>query len=109
MHARGAGARAVRGSHLRRGAMRIENEDQLDRLDFAKGQGLVPVVAQHARTGEVLMVGYAIREALARTLETGVVWYYSRSRQRLWPKGETRRNEPRLVSLISYFDGGSHD
>src|SRR5690606_5443317 len=105
MHARGAGARAVRGSHLRSSAMRIENEDQLDRLDFAKGQGLVPVVAQHARTGEVLMVGYANREALARTLETGVVWYYSRSRQRLWQKGETSGNVHRLVSLHTDCDG----
>ncbi|HLU24092.1 MAG TPA: bifunctional phosphoribosyl-AMP cyclohydrolase/phosphoribosyl-ATP diphosphatase HisIE [Longimicrobiales bacterium] len=85
--------------------MRIENEDQLDRLDFAKGQGLVPVVAQHARTGEVLMVGYANREALARTLETGVVWYYSRSRQRLWQKGETSGNVHRLVSLHTDCDG----
>lgn len=84
--------------------MRIETEAQLDRLDFAKRQGLVPVVAQHARTGEALMLGYANREALARTLETGEVWYYSRSRQQLWKKGETSGNVLRLVSLHADCD-----
>jgi phosphoribosyl-AMP cyclohydrolase / phosphoribosyl-ATP pyrophosphohydrolase len=51
--------------------------------------GLVPVVAQDARTGDVLMVAWANHDALARTLETGDAHYYSRSRQALWRKGET--------------------
>jgi phosphoribosyl-ATP pyrophosphohydrolase/phosphoribosyl-AMP cyclohydrolase len=79
--------------------MRIENAAQLAALDFAKGGGLVPVVTQHAHTGEVLMLAYANREALERTLATGELWYYSRSRDALWRKGETSGNTQRLVSL----------
>src|SRR5919106_1464222 len=51
--------------------------------------GLVPVVAQESRTGDVLMVAYANREALERTAATGKAHYYSRSRAALWQKGET--------------------
>lgn len=84
--------------------MRIGEKAQLDALDFAKGGGLVPVVTQHARTGEVLMQAWANREALERTLETGEVWYWSRSRGRLWRKGETSGNVQRLVSLHADCD-----
>lgn len=84
--------------------MRIGEKAQLDALDFAKGSGLVPVVTQHARTGEVLMQAWANREALERTLETGEVWYWSRSRGRLWRKGETSGNVQRLVSLHADCD-----
>ena len=52
-------------------------------------RGLAPVVAQDVSTGEVLMVAWVDREALARTIETGDAHYYSRSRGRLWRKGET--------------------
>jgi phosphoribosyl-AMP cyclohydrolase len=55
-------------------------------IDFG-GDGLVPVVAQDADTGEVLMLAYADREAVARTIETGRGHYYSRSRDELWEKG----------------------
>lgn len=85
--------------------MRIEETSQLDMLDFAKGDGLVPVVTQHARTGEVLMQAWANREALERTLETGEMWYWSRSRGRLWRKGESSGNVQRLVSLHRDCDG----
>jgi phosphoribosyl-AMP cyclohydrolase len=61
---------------------------KISELDFAKGDGLVPVVTQEAATGEVLMVAYANREAVEKTLETGLAHYYSRSRQKLWKKGE---------------------
>lgn len=84
--------------------MRIETAAELDALDFAKGGGVVPVVAQHARTGEVLMLAYANREALERTLESGRLWLWSRSRERLWPKGETSGNVQRLVSLHADCD-----
>src|ERR1700716_4758775 len=60
----------------------------LDELSFSMG-GLLPVVVQHHRSGEVLMVGFANREALEKWLETGHGWFFSRSRQRLWEKGET--------------------
>jgi phosphoribosyl-AMP cyclohydrolase len=57
-------------------------------LDFG-ADGLVPVVAQDADSGEVLMLAYATREAVARTRETGRAHYYSRSRDELWEKGAT--------------------
>ena len=55
-------------------------------------RGLVPAVIQHYQTGRVLMLGYMNAEALRRTRESGVVWFYSRSRQRLWQKGESSGN-----------------
>ena len=57
-------------------------------LDFSKLGGLVPAVAQDHATGEVLMLGFMNREAWEQTLATGTAVYYSRSRQRLWKKGE---------------------
>ena len=55
-------------------------------------KGLIPAIAQDADTGEVLMLGYMNEEALRRTLEGTDVWFYSRSRQELWHKGETSGN-----------------
>ena len=55
--------------------------------DFEKGGGLVPAVAQDAVTGEILMLAYMNRESFEKTLETGEVHYFSRSRQKLWHKG----------------------
>jgi phosphoribosyl-ATP pyrophosphohydrolase/phosphoribosyl-AMP cyclohydrolase len=60
----------------------------IDSLDFAKS-GLLPAVVQHAQTGAVLMVGYMNREAVRETLARGHVVFFSRSKQRLWEKGET--------------------
>jgi phosphoribosyl-ATP pyrophosphohydrolase/phosphoribosyl-AMP cyclohydrolase len=67
--------------------------------DFAKGDGLVPAIVQHARTGEVLMLGYMDEAALAKTRETGLVTFFSRSKQRLWTKGETSGDTLALVDL----------
>src|ERR1700682_973100 len=58
-------------------------------LDFEKEGGLIPAIVQEAGTGEVLMLGYMNDEALARTRETGFVTFYSRSRKKLWMKGES--------------------
>jgi phosphoribosyl-ATP pyrophosphohydrolase/phosphoribosyl-AMP cyclohydrolase len=58
-------------------------------INYEKGGGLVPAVVQHADTGAVLMLGYLSAEALAATLSTRHVTFYSRSKQRLWTKGET--------------------
>lgn len=79
--------------------MNISGNADLDALDFAKGDGLIPVVAQHARTGEVLMLGYASREALECTLESGELWFFSRAKGRLWKKGETSGNVLRVEAL----------
>jgi len=62
-------------------------------------QGLVPVVAQDAQTGEVLMLAWMNAEAIVRTLETGKVTYWSRSRQKYWVKGETSGHVQELVDL----------
>lgn len=64
----------------------------LEVVDFSKAGGLVPLVAQDADTGAVLMVGFCNREALAATIATGQVTFYSRTRGRLWKKGETSGN-----------------
>jgi phosphoribosyl-AMP cyclohydrolase / phosphoribosyl-ATP pyrophosphohydrolase len=61
----------------------------VDTLDFAKSDGLLPAVVQHADTGAVLMVGYMNDEALRETLARRHVIFFSRSKQRLWEKGET--------------------
>lgn len=61
-------------------------------IDFKKNEGLVPVVIQHARTLQVLMLGYMNEEALEKTRAEGKVTFFSRSKQRLWTKGETSGN-----------------
>jgi phosphoribosyl-AMP cyclohydrolase len=61
-------------------------------LNFGKQDGLVPAVAQDAATGEVLMLAYMNEEAWRKTLETGIVHYWSRSRGKLWKKGESSGN-----------------
>lgn len=77
----------------------------LDSLDFARHTGLVPVVAQDARDGRVLMVAWATREALGKTLDTGEAWFWSRSRGALWKKGETSGNVLTVVSMHADCDG----
>lgn len=77
----------------------------LDRLDFDKGGGTVPVIAQHHLTGEVLMLGYADRDAMEHTLETGLLTFRSRSRGGRWTKGETSGNVLRVVGLTADCDG----
>jgi phosphoribosyl-ATP pyrophosphohydrolase/phosphoribosyl-AMP cyclohydrolase len=67
-------------------------------------KGLIPAIIQDARNGEVLMLGYMNREALSRTLTSGDVWFYSRSRQQLWHKGETSGNFLRLRSITKDCD-----
>ena len=73
-------------------------------LDFAKGGGVVTVVAQDATSGIVLMVAHADREALERSLATGEMHYRSRTRG-LWHKGATSGNTQRVVSLTADCDG----
>lgn len=76
----------------------------LSTLDFAKGNGLVTVVAQDAATGQVLMVAHADREALEHTLATGEMHYRSRTRG-LWHKGATSGHVQRVVTLAADCDG----
>jgi len=72
-------------------------------LLFLKSE-LIPVVIQHAISGEVLMVGYTNRDALYKTLETNTAWFFSRSRKRLWNKGETSGNFLNVVEMIADCD-----
>lgn len=67
-------------------------------------KGLIPVIIQDADNGDVLMLGYADKEALKRTLKTGEVWFYSRSRQELWHKGETSGSILKVKSIARDCD-----
>ena len=73
-------------------------------IDFDKMQGLVPAVIQDAATGELLMVGFMSREALETTLRTSLVTFYSRTRQKLWTKGETSGNRLQVVAAWTDCD-----
>jgi phosphoribosyl-ATP pyrophosphohydrolase/phosphoribosyl-AMP cyclohydrolase len=74
-------------------------------LDFAKGGGLIPVVVQDSGDGTVLMLGYMNEEALEATRETGFVTFYSRSKGRLWTKGETSGHRLSVVTITDDCDG----
>ncbi|HTW38607.1 MAG TPA: bifunctional phosphoribosyl-AMP cyclohydrolase/phosphoribosyl-ATP diphosphatase HisIE [Steroidobacteraceae bacterium] len=76
----------------------------IPRLDFAKGGGLLPAVVQHAGSGAVLMVGFMNADAVRATLERGRVVFFSRTRQRLWEKGETSGHGLELVEIASDCD-----
>lgn len=76
----------------------------INAIDWEKNSGLVPVIVQHAHDGRVLMLGYTDRAALECTLATGEVHFHSRSRQRLWHKGETSGHVLKLVSIASDCD-----
>lgn len=69
------------------------------RLDWSKGEGLLPAIVQHWLSGEVLMLGYMNAEALAETQRSGHVTFYSRSKQRLWTKGEVSGHVLDLKSI----------
>jgi phosphoribosyl-ATP pyrophosphohydrolase/phosphoribosyl-AMP cyclohydrolase len=73
-------------------------------IDFDKMQGLAPAIVQAAATGEVLMLGFMNGEAWQHTLATGYVTFFSRTRGRLWTKGETSGNRLRLVSASTDCD-----
>jgi phosphoribosyl-ATP pyrophosphohydrolase/phosphoribosyl-AMP cyclohydrolase len=74
-------------------------------VDFAKGGGLVPAIVQDDSTGAVLMLGYMNEEAYRRTLEDKRVTFFSRSKRRLWTKGETSGNHLELKSMSLDCDG----
>ena len=76
-------------------------------IDFKKMDGLVPAIVQDALSGKVLMQGYMNEEALEKTNETKMVTFFSRSKNRLWTKGETSGNFMELVSIAVDCDGDS--
>ena len=83
------------------------DSDLLSQLDWEKTDGLIPAVIQNHLTAKVLMLGYMDKAALDQTLSTGKVTFYSRSKQRLWTKGETSGNTLDLVSIDKDCDNDS--
>jgi phosphoribosyl-ATP pyrophosphohydrolase/phosphoribosyl-AMP cyclohydrolase len=79
---------------------------ELEKIEFDE-RGLVPAVVQDHATGEILMLAYMNAESLARTLQTGETWFWSRSRGELWHKGATSGNRQRVVELRLDCDGDS--
>lgn len=76
----------------------------MNKIDFEKTDGLVPVIIQHATTLQVLMLGYMNEEALEKTRSEGKVTFYSRSKQRLWTKGETSGNYLLVDKILTDCD-----
>lgn len=75
----------------------------IDALQYS-ADGLIPAVIQDERTGQVVMVGYMNRESLRRTIESGYTWFYSRSRQQYWKKGETSGHVQRVREVLTDCD-----
>ena len=73
-------------------------------IDFDKMDGLAPAIVQDAENGEVLMLGFMNREAFDKTFAAGYVTFYSRTRQKLWTKGETSGNRLKVVSASTDCD-----
>jgi phosphoribosyl-AMP cyclohydrolase len=81
------------------------DDDLIKAVDFDKGEGLVPAIVQDATDGTVLTVAYMDAEALRRTLDTGRSWFYSRSRQEYWQKGETSGDRQYVREVRMDCDG----
>ena len=81
------------------------NEELKNIVDFSKGNGLVTAIAQDAETGEILMLANMNEESLAKTIELGEAVYWSRSRKKLWHKGEESGNVQKVRELYLDCDG----
>ena len=79
-----------------------EDEVEVSNIDDLRydERGLIPAILQEESTGQVLMLAYMNRESLGRTLETGRTWFFSRSRQELWPKGETSGHIQKVKKIL---------
>jgi len=76
----------------------------MEKLDWEKGKGLIPVVVQDANSKAMLMLAYANKQALEKTLSTGFAHYWSRSRGKLWMKGETSGHTQRIKRVFADCD-----
>lgn len=72
----------------------------LKKINWQKVDGLVPAVVQNIKTGQVIMLGYMNQEAIQKTFSTKKMWFYSRTKKRLWMKGETSNNFLKFVDMI---------
>jgi len=82
----------------------LKIDELLKRLDFKKGNGLIPVIVQETESKELLMLAYANEEALQKTLSTGYAHYWSRSRNKLWLKGETSGHLQKILNVLADCD-----
>jgi phosphoribosyl-AMP cyclohydrolase len=78
----------------------LTGEDLIQKLDFKKGNGLIPVVVQDFESKKLLMLAYANKEAVEKTLSTGYAHYWSRSRNKLWMKGETSGHTQKIKKIL---------
>jgi phosphoribosyl-AMP cyclohydrolase len=80
------------------------NSEEIITIDFAKAGGMVAGIVQDAKSSEVLMLGFLNEESYRRTVETGYVTFWSRTRSKLWMKGETSGNRLRVISVCTDCD-----
>ena len=78
----------------------MTREDLLQKLDFRKCKGLIPVVVQDFESKKLLMLAYTNEEALKKTLSTGYAYYWRRSRKKLWKKGETSGHTQKIKGIL---------
>ena len=83
----------------------MERGGSVTEIDFKKGEGLIPVIIQDASTNEILMLGYMNQESWEKTLETGRACFWSRSRKKLWLKGETSGHFQEVKEIYLDCDG----
>ena len=75
-------------------------EQNISNIDFSKSGGIVPVIVQDANTKEILTLAYTNKESLERTVSTGNSWFWSRSRKKLWMKGEESGNTQKVKKIL---------
>ena len=75
-------------------------EQNISNIDFSKSGGIVPVIVQDANTKEILTLAYTNKESLERTVSTGNSWFWSRSRKKLWMKGEESGNTQKIKEIL---------
>ena len=86
--------------------LNVVNQELLDKVKF-DDKGLIPAITQNVRTGEILMQAFMNRESLEKTLETGQATFWSRSRGKLWTKGETSGNIQKVQQILIDCDQDS--
>ena len=84
--------------------MMIQTAKDIELLDFEKGNGLIPVIIQDKDVKDVRMLGYANKASLLETLSSGKMTFFSRSRRKLWTKGESSGNELKVKSIVADCD-----
>ena len=82
-------------------------EQDIGNIDFSKGDGIVPVIVQDANTKEILTLAYANKESLGLAIKTGTSWFWSRSRNKLWMKGEESGNTQKIKKILVDCDSDS--